>query len=185
MKKVREYYFVKILIALFFIGAGFCLLYFSSYKYMNLVLGYIFASLLCLIGASLIVKVFFVNKEKFFNVILYLIMIALGVVVFLRPNIFVIAIPIVLGVLLLGIGLTFLIKFIIIKRAPMRSMFNVMQVIIFTLMMIIGVLFCVFYQKIDVIITSIIFGLPMIVFGVIFLIYDTYKFFKKDKRITH
>lgn len=181
MKSIKNYYVLRMFISLVFVTLGILLLVFSSNKYMGDILGYAFGSVLVLTGLYFIINVFTKDQEHFFRCIIHLLIISAGVVVFIRPTIFVTSVPILLAVLLIGIGSLFTIKFIIIKRANMSSLFNITQLSIFILFIALGILVCVFYEYIDVIITSIIIGIPLILFGVLSFIYDVFKLIKNKK----
>ena len=170
MNIIKKYNYLKLLVSIILIVIGLLFCIFSSHPNMDIFLGYLIASILLLISILLIVFTFINQSKNFFMVLAYLLIIALSVIIFLFPKIFVLSIPIVIGVFLIGLGVMFIIKFIILKRISLRSLFNLFQFIGCLILIAVGVLFCVFYQKIDVYITSFIIGIPIFVLGIIGII---------------
>ncbi len=181
MKDVNKYNALKFVVSFILMAAGILFCVFSYHDYMDIFLGYLFASTLLLVSIILIIYTFIKDSEHFFRVLIYLLIVALSIIVFIDPTIFVISIPIVIGVFLSGTGLFFIIKFIILKRVSLRSIFNIVQLIGCLILLVVGILFCVFYRQIDVYITSFIIGIPLFVLGLIVFLFSLFGLIKHSK----
>ncbi len=170
MNIIRKYNYLKLVVSLVLIAAGLLFCIFSAHPNMDVFLGYLIASLLILISTLLIIYTFINQSKNFFMVFIYILLIALSVIIFLFPQVFVLSIPVVIGVFLIGVGVIFIIKFIILKRVSLKSLFNLFQLLGCLILIAVGILFCVFYHKIDVYITSFIIGIPLFILGIIGLI---------------
>ncbi len=170
MNIIKKYNYLKLIVSIILIVIGLLFCIFSAHPNMDVFLGYLIASILLLISVLLIIFTFINQSKNFFMVLAYLLIIALSVIIFLFPRIFVLSIPIVIGVFLSGLGVIFIIKFIILKRVSLKSLFNLFQLIGCLILITVGILFCIFYHKIDVYITSFIIGIPIFALGIIGII---------------
>lgn len=171
MNFLKKYNALKIIVSILLIAIGLLFCIFSAHPKMDIFLGYLFASVLLLIALGLIVITFINENRNFFRVLLYLLVVGLSVIIYIFPTIFVLSMPIFIGVFFIGAGIIFIIKFIILKRVSLKSLFNLFQLLGCLILIVVGLLFCIFYNKIDVYITSFIIGIPLFALGVVFLIF--------------
>lgn len=169
MNLIHRHSLNTILLGLLSFVVGLLFLIFSNYDFMELFLGYLFASLILLFSIIMIVITFLRENEHFFRIFFYVFLIAISVWFFLNPTHIVLMIPIVIGVFLSVSGLVLIIKFIILKRANFGSYITIIKFVIYLLLIVAGILISVFYLKIDTVITSFLLGVPLMSVGVLFI----------------
>ena len=155
-------------LVLIVIGLLFCI--YSTNSFMEKFIGYLIGAGVIVTGASLVVYTFIKEPEHFYRNVYYSIVLSAGVIIIIDPSIVVEFLSLFVGITLSLFALLYFIKFILLKRLPMRNWFQITQLIVTILVFVAGILICVFYYKIDVFLISLIFGIPMIIIGLILVL---------------
>ncbi len=171
MNRLKKYDYLRLLLGISSTITGVLFCVFSTYSFMELFLGYLLASILLIFSLIMIIITFIKENEHFFRIFFYVFLIGISVCFFIDPSTIIKMVPILLGVFLICSGIIYLIKFIILKRVNLNSLFNILQVVIALLIIGIGVVFAIFYARIDTIITSILIGIPLTIFGILISIF--------------
>lgn len=161
-------YDVLILISSLIIFIGGLLFVVFSYQtnFMRLFLGYFVGAILMI--SSLIYMIYRLIKDDiyFFRIVYSILLFGAGFALCFYPYFIVSLIPLFLGITISLVAIIFIIKFLILKKVSLKSMYNIVQLVLALILLAAGILFIVFYKKIDVYLTSIIIGIPLMVVGI-------------------
>lgn len=169
-KEIKRNNIIKLIFGIFSLTLGIIILVFINSNKMNAVLGYSIGSLICLTSVYLVLYTFLKYPEHFLRYFVFAITLSFGVLCIINPSIGPTFFSLFLGITLSLISLLYFIQFIVLKKASMRYWFNVVQLLMCILLFVIGILICVYYNKIDTFLMCIIISVPLILIGLILIV---------------